>query len=38
MSDSFQLIVILEHAATSINCTNHHVATIVEQPFLVNKL
>ena len=30
------LIVILEHVATSINCINHDVATIVEQHFLVN--
>jgi len=40
MSDSFQLNThwLLEHVATSINCINHHVATIVEQHFFSQRV
>jgi len=35
MSVCLILFNLIEHVATSINCINHHVATIVEQHFLV---
>jgi len=34
----FNLIAILEHVATSINCTNHHLAIIAELHFLATSI